>query len=83
MLRLQRLSIADLDQLLRAVIQVNPYLVGHLTVGEKWGEVAQVVQDAGYCKGRDVSTLKNKVQKLLSWVEVRFILIPLLYSPLI
>ncbi|KAF8574644.1 hypothetical protein K439DRAFT_1624166 [Ramaria rubella] len=31
--------IQDLNQLLHAVIQVNPYLAAHKQVGEKWREV--------------------------------------------
>ncbi|KAF8577658.1 hypothetical protein K439DRAFT_1621935 [Ramaria rubella] len=62
-------SIQDLDQLLHTVIQVNPYLVTHKRVGEKWWEVTRVVQEGGFCKGRDADTLKNKVASLLQWVE--------------
>ncbi|KAF8587256.1 hypothetical protein K439DRAFT_1614380 [Ramaria rubella] len=61
--------IQDLDQLLHMVIQVTPYLVAHKRVGEKWWEVVWVVQKAGFCKGRDADTLKNKVTSLLQWVE--------------
>ncbi|KAF8584777.1 hypothetical protein K439DRAFT_1616498 [Ramaria rubella] len=58
-----------LNQLLCMVIQVNPYLVVHKWVGEKWQEVMWVVQEGGFCKGRDADTLKNKVASLLQWVE--------------
>jgi hypothetical protein len=62
--------INDLDQLLRAVIEVNPYIASRNKTAEKWREVAKRVQDAGYCKGRDPDTLKHKVINLLHWVEV-------------
>ncbi|KAF8591617.1 hypothetical protein K439DRAFT_1610920 [Ramaria rubella] len=58
-----------LNQLLHAVIQVNPYLAALKWVGEKWQEVTWVVQEGGFCKGRDANTLKNKVESLLQWVE--------------
>ncbi|KAF8591029.1 hypothetical protein K439DRAFT_1611665 [Ramaria rubella] len=61
--------IQDLDQLLHAVIQVNPYLAAHKQVGKKWQEVTWVVQEGGFCKGRDANMLKNKVASLLQWVE--------------
>ncbi|KAF8586477.1 hypothetical protein K439DRAFT_1615161 [Ramaria rubella] len=61
--------IQDLDQLLCVVIQVNPYLAAHKWVGEKWREVMRVVQEGGFCQGRDADTLKNKVVSLLQWVE--------------
>ncbi|KAF8586346.1 hypothetical protein K439DRAFT_1615186 [Ramaria rubella] len=48
---------------------VNPYLAAHKRVGEKWQEVTQVVQEGGFCKGRDADMLKNKVASLLQWVE--------------
>ncbi|KAF8525366.1 hypothetical protein JB92DRAFT_3093703 [Gautieria morchelliformis] len=44
--------------------------LANIPVGEKWREVAKRVQEAGYCKGKDVDTLKNKVTSLLNWVEV-------------
>ncbi|KAF8578562.1 hypothetical protein K439DRAFT_1621234 [Ramaria rubella] len=53
--------IQDCDQLLCAVTQVNPYLAAHKQVNEKWWEVMRVVQESGFCQGRDADTLKNKV----------------------
>ncbi|KAF8575491.1 hypothetical protein K439DRAFT_1543885 [Ramaria rubella] len=53
--------------LLRAVIEVDPYMAPQ--VGERWKEIMKRVQDAGYCLGRDHETLKNKVMSLLTWVE--------------
>jgi hypothetical protein len=60
----------DLDQLLRAIINVNPYMVARNKVGEQWKAVARKVQAEGFCKGKDLDTLKNKVNSLLQWVQV-------------
>jgi hypothetical protein len=68
--RREEFSLADLDQLLRAVIDKNPYMAPRSQIGEKWKAVTEHVQDAGFCLGRDVATLKNKVTNLLAWAEV-------------
>ncbi|KAF8479965.1 hypothetical protein JB92DRAFT_3041943 [Gautieria morchelliformis] len=53
-------SLHDLDQLLRAVIEVNPYMAP---------QVARRVQESGCCLNRESDTLKNQVESLLTWVE--------------
>ncbi|KAF8579267.1 hypothetical protein K439DRAFT_1620693 [Ramaria rubella] len=65
----EEFSTHDLNQLLHAVIEVDPYMAPHNKVGERWKEIMKRVQDAGYCLGRDHETLKNKVASLLTWVE--------------
>src|SRR5882724_2340194 len=60
----------DIEQLLRAVISVNPYLTPGSQITDKWKEVTQIVQAEGACIGRDHETLKNKVKSLLAWVHV-------------
>ncbi|KAF8575671.1 hypothetical protein K439DRAFT_1623411 [Ramaria rubella] len=69
----EEFSTHDLDQLLRAVIEVDPYMAPHNKVGERWKEIMKHVQDAGYCLGHDHETLKNKVASLLTWVEVHVV----------
>ncbi|KAF8574355.1 hypothetical protein K439DRAFT_1624387 [Ramaria rubella] len=59
----------DLDQLLRAVIEVDSYMAPYKQVGERWREVTKRMQAAGYCLGCDHDMLKNKVAALLAWVE--------------
>jgi hypothetical protein len=61
----------DIDNLLRAMIEVDPFMAPRSQVSTKWKEVATKVQDQACCLGRDADTLKNKVMMLLSWVEVR------------
>jgi len=61
---------ADLDQLLRVTIEVNPYATPRNSIGEAWKEVTQKAQAAGYCLGRDVDTCKNRITSLLAWCEV-------------
>jgi hypothetical protein len=61
----------NIDNLLRAVIEIDPFMVPRSQVSAKWKEVATKVQDQACCLGRDADTLKNKVMTLLSWVEVR------------
>ena len=46
----------DLENLLHAVIEVNPFTVPWNKMGEKWHEVAKRVQDARFCKGCDPDT---------------------------
>ena len=59
----------DIEQLLRAVISVNPYLAPCSLITDKW-KVTQIVQAEGACIGRDHEMLKNKVKSLLAWVHV-------------
>ncbi|KAF8531720.1 hypothetical protein JB92DRAFT_2847806, partial [Gautieria morchelliformis] len=61
----EEFSLKDLEQLLRAVIDINPYMVPRNKIGERWKQVARLVQDQGYCLNRDVDTLKNKVGSML------------------
>ncbi|KAF8483248.1 hypothetical protein JB92DRAFT_3031987 [Gautieria morchelliformis] len=63
-------SLHDLDQLLCAVIEVNPYMAPWAKLGEHWKEVARHVQESRSCLNREPDTLKNKVASLLAWVEV-------------
>src|SRR5882672_7660833 len=73
----------DIDQLLRAVISVNPYLVPHSQIMDKWKEVTKIVQAEGACIGCDHKMLKNKVKSLLTWVQVHIaFFIHLFYSRL-
>src|SRR5882672_10825410 len=60
----------DIDHLLCVVILVNPYLVPHSQITDKWKEVTKIVQAEGTCIGRDHETLKNKVKSLLTWVQM-------------
>ncbi|KAF8503847.1 hypothetical protein JB92DRAFT_2970731 [Gautieria morchelliformis] len=62
-------SLRDLNQLLHAVIEVNPYMAPWAKLGEHWKEVARCVQESGSCLNRELDTLKNKVALLLAWVE--------------
>ncbi|KAF8484173.1 hypothetical protein JB92DRAFT_3030797 [Gautieria morchelliformis] len=62
-------SLHDLDQLLCAVIEVNPYMGPRAKLGEHWKEVARRMQESGSCLNREPDTLKNKVASLLAWVE--------------
>ncbi|KAF8523989.1 hypothetical protein JB92DRAFT_2827146 [Gautieria morchelliformis] len=62
-------SLRALDQLLCAVIEVNPYMAPRAKLGEHWKEVARRMQESGSCLNREPDTLKNKVASLLTWVE--------------
>src|SRR5882724_8348617 len=57
----------DIQQLLRVIILVNPYLAPHSQIMDKWKDVTQIVQAEGACIGRDHETLKKKVKSQLSW----------------
>ncbi|KAF8521823.1 hypothetical protein JB92DRAFT_3110906 [Gautieria morchelliformis] len=59
----------DLDHLLAAMLAVNPYMAPCMKIGEKWREVATLVQEKGFCQNREADTLKNKVSSMLTWVE--------------
>ncbi|KAF8523229.1 hypothetical protein JB92DRAFT_3094086 [Gautieria morchelliformis] len=65
----EEFSLKDLEQLLRAVIDINPYMAPRNKIGEQWKQVARLVQDQGHCLNRDVDTLKNKLGSMLAWVE--------------
>ena len=60
----------DLEQLLGAVIDINPFMAPRSKIGDRWKEVAIIVQAKGSCQNREPETLKNKVSSLLAWVEV-------------
>jgi hypothetical protein len=68
----EEFSLKDVNQLLRMVIKVNPYMALRNQIGIKWKEIEGKVKAEGFCKGRDVNMLKNKVVSLLNWVEVSF-----------
>src|SRR5882672_8893540 len=73
----------DINQLLRAVISVNPYLAPCSQITDKWKEVTKFVQAECACIGRDHEMLKNKVKSLLTWVQVHIaFFIHLFYSTL-
>src|SRR5882672_7524131 len=60
----------DIDQLLHAVISVNPYLAPHSQIMDKWKEVTKIIQAEGACIGCDHETLNNKAKSVLTWVQV-------------
>ena len=60
-------TLKDVDQLLRATIEVNPYAALRNSIGEAWKDVVQKAQAAGYRLGRDVDTCKNHIGLLLGW----------------
>ncbi|KAF8532061.1 hypothetical protein JB92DRAFT_3104463 [Gautieria morchelliformis] len=65
----EEFTTCDLNHLLAAVLAVNPYVVPRMKIGEKWREVATLVQEKGFCQNREADTLKNKVSSMLTWVE--------------
>src|SRR5882724_2419945 len=71
----EEFSANDIDQLLHAVISVNPYLVPHYQITDKWKEVTKIIQAEGACIGCNDETLKNKIKSLLTWVQVHLIFI--------
>ena len=69
----------DIDQLLHAIISVNPYLLPCSQITDKWKEVTKIIQAEGACIGHNHETLKNKVKSLLTWVQVCLIFIFILF----
>jgi hypothetical protein len=53
--------LTELDQLLHAIIKVNPFIALKILKGESWKEVLKRLQTAGFCMSHDADTLKNKV----------------------
>ena len=66
----EEFTLKDVNQLLRAMIEVNLYTAPRNSIGEAWKDVVQKAQVAGYCLGRDVDTCKNCIGLLLGWCEV-------------
>jgi hypothetical protein len=66
----EEFSLKDVDQLLCAVVKVNPDMAPRNQIGVKWKEIEGKVKAEGFCKGRDVDMMKNKVVSLLNWVKV-------------
>ena len=66
----EEFSTGDIQKLLSAVLEVNPYLCSRNEAQKKWGEVKDKLLTANACIGRDWQTLRNKVSGLLKWVEV-------------
>ncbi|KAF8519926.1 hypothetical protein JB92DRAFT_2828266 [Gautieria morchelliformis] len=60
----------DLEHLLGAVIDINPFMAPRSKIGDRWKEVTEIVQAKWFCQNREPETLKNKVSSLLGWVEV-------------
>ncbi|KAF8510401.1 hypothetical protein JB92DRAFT_2831594 [Gautieria morchelliformis] len=55
----EEFTTCDLDHLLAAMLAVNPDMVPHMKIGEKWREVATLVQEKGFCQNQEADTLKN------------------------
>ena len=66
----EEFSVGDIQKLLSAVLDINPYLCSRNETQKKWGEVKEKLATANACMGRDWQTLRNKVAGLLKWVEV-------------
>jgi hypothetical protein len=63
-------SAKDIEHLLHAMIEVDPFMAARSKVGARWKEIATRVQSEGFYSEREPDTLKNKVLSLLAWVEV-------------
>ena len=68
----------EIEKLLQAVININPYMVPWRQVMTYWKAVSQELCDNDTCLDHTHEVLKNKVMQLLAWVEV-WILLLLLY----
>ena len=66
----EEFTLRALEQLLGAVIDINLFMVLRSKIGNRWKEVAMIVQAKGSCQNQEPETLKNKVSSLLAWVEV-------------
>jgi hypothetical protein len=62
----EEFCLTDIDQLLHAVININPYMVPRNKISSKWKEVESNIKVAGYCLGHNTDMLKNKVVSLLN-----------------
>ncbi|KAF8498269.1 hypothetical protein JB92DRAFT_3125394 [Gautieria morchelliformis] len=69
----EEVTTIDLDKLLCAIIDADPYLVPCIEVGDHWKHAARLIQEGGFCQGHNVDTLRNKVTSLLAWVEYQVI----------
>ncbi|KAF8509951.1 hypothetical protein JB92DRAFT_3119384 [Gautieria morchelliformis] len=59
----------DLEHLLGAVIDVNPFMAPRSKIGDRWKEVIRIVQAKGFRQYWEPDTLKTKVTSLLAWLE--------------
>lgn len=62
-----------LDQLARIVVDINPYGARHGDKKEAWKRVLKAFQDAGFCAMTSLETMKNKVNAMLAYHDVRFV----------
>lgn len=60
-----------LDQLARIVVDINPYGARHGDKKEAWICVLQAFQAAGFCPTTSLETMKNKVNAMLAYHDVR------------
>ena len=68
----EEFSSTELEKLLTAVIEVDPFMCKHGKSDEKWKEVLDVVQSKGFCKNRTPGSIKNKVLSEIKHFEVCF-----------
>ncbi|KIJ22560.1 hypothetical protein M422DRAFT_26666 [Sphaerobolus stellatus SS14] len=65
----EEFSVVELEKLMAAVMDVDPFMCKHGEVDGKWKEVLDVVQEKGYCRDRTVGSIKNKILGEIKRVE--------------
>lgn len=66
---------ADLKAIMSVVVDVNPYMAKHGKKGQMWKDIAEKVKGMGKCLTHSETTIKKKVDALLSYHEVCWLFI--------
>ena len=61
----------EIEKLLQAVININPYMMPQRQVMTYWKAVSQELHDDDKCLDCTHEVLKNKVMQLLAWVKTK------------
>ncbi|KIJ29511.1 hypothetical protein M422DRAFT_269045 [Sphaerobolus stellatus SS14] len=65
----EEFTVVELEKLITAGIEVDPFICKYREVDVKWKEVLELVQEKGYCKDRTFGSVKNKILGEIKRVE--------------
>ncbi|KIJ28467.1 hypothetical protein M422DRAFT_54605 [Sphaerobolus stellatus SS14] len=64
-------GLMELEKLFTAALLVNPFMAPHHKIGLQWEKVLSDLHAEGFCKNRDVKTIRNKVNASIDKIEQR------------
>jgi len=65
-----KFTVADLRELISALIDVNPFMANHGQKCEMWAKVTKLTKDNGGCVNHSEASMRKKVWDLIAYQEV-------------